>query len=59
MPFYVNAEQTIADMHLYNRTNTPSGAAEIGDLCVVGGKHHSCTVAGTPGTWVVTGDQTA
>ena len=59
MPFYVNSEQTIADMHLYNRTNNPSGAAEIGDLCVVGGKHSICTIAGTPGTWVICGDQTA
>jgi len=59
MPFYVNAEQTIADMHLYNRSATPSGIAEIADKCVVGGKDMTCTVAGTPGTWVVTGDQTA
>ena len=59
MPFYVNAEQTIADMHLYNRSSDPSGVAEVGDICVVGGKHKICTVAGTPGTWAVVGDQAA
>jgi len=59
MPFYVNAEQTIADMHLYNRSSNPSGVAEVGDICVVGGKLMICTVANTPGTWTVAGDQAA
>jgi len=57
IPFYIEAEQPVADMHLYNRTSTPSGAAEIGDLAVVNGKLMICTTAGTPGTWTVVGTQ--
>lgn len=56
--FDVQSEQTVADMHLFNRSNTPSGAARVGDICVVQGKLEVCTVAGTPGTWVVVGTQT-
>ena len=59
VPLYIYTEQTVADIHLFNRNNTPSGAAEVGDKCVVQGKDRTCTVAGTPGTWVVTGDQAA
>jgi hypothetical protein len=51
MPFYVNAEQTIADMHLYDRSADPTGVAEIGDLAFVSGQLRQCSVAGTPGTW--------
>jgi len=51
MPFYVHAEQTIADMHLYNRSAAPTGAAEVGDIAFVAGQLQQCTVAGTPGTW--------
>jgi len=51
MPFYVHAEQNIADMHLYNRSSDPTGAAEIGDLAFVSGQLKQCTVAGTPGTF--------
>lgn len=57
IPFYINAEQNIADMHLFNRGSDPSGAATIGDLAVVGGKLKICTVAGTPGTWTIVGTQ--
>lgn len=59
VPIYIQSEQTVADFHYFNRSATPSGAAEVGDTCVVLGKHRTCTVAGTPGTWVVTGDQAA
>jgi len=55
VPFYVKAEQAVADFHYYNRGSNPSGAAEVGDVCVVGGELRICTVAGTPGTWVGTG----
>jgi hypothetical protein len=53
--FDVQSEQTVADIHLFNRTNTPSGAARVGDVCVVQGKINLCTVAGTPGTWSIVG----
>jgi len=49
----------VADIRLYNRSDTPGGPAEIGDICCVNGKLMQCTGAGTPGTWVVTGSQTA
>jgi len=58
IPFRVESEQTVADFHYFNRNNTPSGAAEVGDTCVVQGVHYTCTVAGEPGTWVKTGTQT-
>lgn len=51
MPFYVNAEQTIGDLHLYNRGADPSGVSEIGDLAFVSGQLKQCTAGGTPGTW--------
>lgn len=59
VPFYINAEQTVADLHLYNRTSEPTGAAEIGDLCVVNGRLKICTVTGTPGGWEAVGAQDA
>jgi len=49
----------VASIRLYNRSDDPGGAAEIGDLCVVSGKLKICTGAGTPGTWTVVGAQTA
>lgn len=59
IPFYVNQEQDVADIHLYNRSADPTGAAELGDLAVVNGKLKICTVAGEPGGWDVVGIQTA
>lgn len=59
VPFYVQAEQNVADIHLVNRTDYPSGAAEVGDLCVVNGGLKICTVAGTPGGWEAVGAQEA
>jgi hypothetical protein len=53
----VEAERTLADIRLYNRSSDPSGAAVVGDLCVVSGKLKICTVAGTPGTWTICGTQ--
>jgi len=58
IPFDVQLEQTVADMHLYNRSSTPSGAATIGDVCVVSGVFYICTSGGTPGTWTKVGTQT-
>lgn len=55
VPIYFNAEQAVADMHLYNRSTTPSGAAEVGDIAVVNGAMQICTGAGTPGTWTLVG----
>jgi len=47
----VEAERSIADIRLYNRSSEPSGAAVIGDLAVVSGTLRLCTTAGTPGTY--------
>lgn len=58
VPFRIESEQAVGDFHYFDRNNTPSGAATPGDTCVVQGVHHSCTVGGTPGTWVATGTQT-
>lgn len=58
VPFYIKDEQTVADFHFYNRSDIPSGAAEIGDVCVVGGKLMICIVSGTPGSWQEVGTQT-
>ena len=59
VPFYINSEETVADFHYYPRSSDPSGAAEIGDTCVVNGKLKVCTAGGTPGTWTICGEQTA
>lgn len=56
--FYVQSEQTVASIHLFNRSSTPSGGAEEGDLSVIQGKLYICTASGTPGTWTVVGTQT-
>lgn len=58
VPFYIKDEQTVADFHFYNRSDVPSGAAEIGDVCVVGAKLMICIIAGTPGRWQEVGTQT-
>jgi hypothetical protein len=58
IPFYVQQEQDVADIHLFNRISDPTGPAEIGDLVCVGGKLKICTANGTPGTWTVVGTQT-
>jgi len=51
VPFYIQAEQAVGDFHFFNRSSAPSGAAEVGDICVVNGAIKICTIAGTPGTW--------
>lgn len=38
VPFYVNSEQNVADIHLYNRAAPPATAGEPGDLICVNGK---------------------
>jgi hypothetical protein len=50
---------TVASLRLFNRTVDPTGAAEVGDLAVVGGKLKICTVAGDVGaaTWTIVGSQ--
>ena len=53
----IEAERTLADIRLYNRSSDPSGAAVVGDLACVNGKLKICTVAGTPGTWTICGTQ--
>lgn len=59
VPFYANSSSNYGDFHYYNKVADPTGAAEIGDTCVVDGDLKVCTVAGTPGTWQIVGDQTA
>jgi hypothetical protein len=59
VPIYIQAEQSVADIHLVNRGGDPVGVSEVGDLAVVSGKLKICTVGGEPGTWVCVGDQTA
>jgi len=54
VPFYISAEQAVADFHFFNRVSNPTGAAEIGDVCIVNGNMKRCTGAGTPGTWTST-----
>ncbi len=54
----IEAERTLADIRLYNRSSDPSGAAVVGDLMVKGGILYICTTAGTPGTFTAVGDQT-
>jgi hypothetical protein len=39
VPFYVAAEQNVADIHLYNRASNPTGATyEAGDMICVNGR---------------------
>jgi hypothetical protein len=60
VPFYMSAEQTVADFHFYPRTSDPTGAGELGDVCVVNASLKICTTAGGAGAagWTVVGDQT-
>jgi len=58
VPIYFPASTNNADIHLGPRSSTPSGAAEVNDICAVNGVLYICTGAGTPGTWVVVGTQT-
>lgn len=51
VPLYVNMEQNVADIHLYNRTAVPSSTSELGDLAMINNYLYFCTSAGTPGTW--------
>lgn len=46
-------------INMENRTGLPSSTAYVGYMCVVNGKLNICTASGTPGSWVVVGDQTA
>lgn len=57
---YIEKERTLADIHLYNRASAvPTGACEVGDLCVIGGELNICTGAGTGigATWVHVGEK--
>jgi hypothetical protein len=58
IPIYIQAEQSVADIHLPDRTDYPTGTAEVGDLCVVDATLMICTTAGTPGEWTAVGSQT-
>jgi len=55
------SDNGVASIRLYNRSGSPSGSAEIGDLAVVDGKLVICTIAGSGGTatWTIVGTQTA
>jgi hypothetical protein len=51
VPFYVHSETDYGEFHHPDRSSNPTGAAEIGDTCVIDGTVFVCTAAGTPGTW--------
>jgi len=63
IPYFENKEpedgssNTMASLHLYNRSSDPTGAATVGDIAVVSGILKICTSGGTPGTWTQVGDQ--
>ena len=54
----VEAERTLSDIRMYNRSSHSTGASVIGDLEVVSGKLYICTTAGTPGTFTECGKGT-
>jgi len=49
VPFYIAAEQTVADFHFFNRSVDPTGVATEGDMAVVDEQLAICVAAGTPG----------
>jgi hypothetical protein len=51
VPVYVHSETNYGEFHHPDRSSAPSGAAEVGDTCVINGTTSVCTAAGTPGTW--------
>ena len=53
----VEAERTLSDLRLYNRSGHSTGASVIGDIEVVSGVLYVCTTAGTPGTFTKAADQ--
>lgn len=53
-----SASTVCAPIRIGNLASDPTGAHQVGDLAVVGGKLKICTSAGTPGTWTVVGTQT-
>jgi hypothetical protein len=57
VPLYSEGASAYGDIHYYNKVSDPTGAAEVGDTCVVNGVLKICTVGGTPGTWTVVGTQ--
>ena len=57
VPFYISAEQTVADFHFFNRSSDPVGTAAVGDVVVVNGVMRICTTGGTPGVWATIGQQ--
>lgn len=48
---YCGRETIYGDIHFYNRSGVPSGASEVGDMCVVSSVPQFCTTAATPGTY--------
>lgn len=53
VPIYFNAEQEVADIHLYPRSGNPVGPAQEGDLVSVGRTLRYCRKGGTPGDWMI------
>ncbi len=51
VPIYISEERNVADIHLYDRANIPTGPAEAGDVCCVSKKLMICTASGNPGVW--------
>jgi len=51
VPFYCESNAVYGDCHFYDRVSDPTGAAEVGDVAMVGGVLKYVTAAGTPGTW--------
>ena len=60
VPIDISLEQTVGDMHYYDRASTPSGPCRPGDEAVAAGIKYICTTghAVGPGTWTKIGTQT-